>query len=232
MKLKNSTMPIEKRFTDNEIQELITNNAIGDFRARNTALIIGASYWGLTRVELSNLPLSCLMSETGQWYSVWRLPKDFSFNGEDRELYTADHIIPVLDAYIGWLSANNVGLSSLPTYRGHVDDMKFFVNDNLEKFALTKRTKKLANDKTSYQPRSMDDKLKSFIERTSIQGASPSTFRDSWLRMLHVNGCKIKDLMDVSGYKTKSTIVDKIKAEELELEKVFNKIYSRINIKK
>jgi hypothetical protein len=48
--------------------------------------------------------------------------------------------------------------------------------------------------------------------------------------MLHVNGCKIKDLMDVSGYKTKSTIIDKIRSEEIELENVFNTIYSRINL--
>lgn len=225
-------MPIEKRFTDSDIQELITNNSVGDFKERNTALIIGASYWGLTRIELSQLPLGCLMTETGKWHSCWTLPNEFALNGEARELYIADHIIPVLDAYLSWLTANNVGLSNISSYRGHDQDMKFFVNDNLEKFALTKRSKKLKNDKTSYQPRSMDDKLKSFIANSTVQGATPSTFRDSWLRSMYVNGCKIKDLMDVSGYKTKSTIVDKIKAEELELKVVFSKVFSRMNLNK
>lgn len=221
-------MPIEKRFTDSDIQELITNNSVGAFKERNTALLIGASYWGLTRIELSLLPLSCLMSETGKWYSCWTLPEEFALNGEARELYTADHIVPVLDAYLDWLTNHKVSLSNLSTYRGHDQEMKFFVNDNLSRFALTKRTKKLADNKTSYQPRSMDDKLKSLIANTSIQGATPSTFRDSWLRAMYTNGCKVKDLMDISGYKTKSTIVDKIKPEELELEKVFNKVYSRL----
>jgi integrase len=221
-------MPVEKRFTDSDIQALITNNAIGNFKARNAALIIGASYWGLTRIELSQLPLSCLMTETGKWYSCWALPKEFALNGEARELYTADHIVPVLDAYLDWLTLKEIELSSLATYRGHNDDMKFFVNDNLKPFALTKRTKKLADNKTSYQPRSMDDKLKSLIANANIQGATPSTFRDSWLRAMYSNGCKVRDLMDISGYKTKSTIVDKIKPEELELEKVFNKVYSRL----
>lgn len=225
-------MPIEKTFTNSDIQELITNNAVGDFKERNTALIIGASYWGLTRIELSQLPLGCLMTETGQWYSTWTLPSNYSFNGESRELYTADHILPVLNAYLDWLSAKNIGLSNLSTYRGHDPDVKFFVNDKFEKFALTKRSKRLANDKVSYQPRSMDDKLKNLLAGTSIQGATPSTFRDSWLRELHTHGCKIKDLMDVSGYKTQSTIVDKIKPKELELEKVFNNVYSRINFDK
>jgi len=225
-------MPIEKTFTNSDIQELITNNATGDFKKRNTALIVGASYFGLTRIELSLLPLSALMTESGKWYSTWTLPSECSFNGEPRELYTADHIIPVLDAYLSWLSAKKIGLSNLSTYRNHNPEMKFYVNDKLEEFALTKRSKKLVNNRVSYQARTMDDKLKSFLLKTSIQGATPSTFRDSWLRELYLGGCKIKDLMDVSGYKTQSTIVDKIKPKEIELEKVFNKIYSRISFKK
>jgi integrase len=223
-------MPIAKIFDDSDLQELINNNAVPRFKERNKALILGASYWGLTRVELCLLTLGCLMSESGKWYRKWVLPAEFSYNNEARELHTAEHVLPVLDNYVEWLKSNDVGESNISTYRKLDPEMKIFVNDKMEKFALTKRTARTPKGAVSYQPRSMDDKLKGFIANTSIKGATPSTFRDSWVKQMYENGCKYNELKAISGYKTKSTLDAKIRPQEQDLEQVFNAVFSRVNL--
>jgi hypothetical protein len=223
-------MPVEKFFNQDELQQLITNNAVGEFKKRNAALIIGASYWGLTRLELCDIPLKCLMTKSGKWLDKWTLPAELSFNGQERTLYTADKIKPVLDAYLEWLIEKEVALTNQNIYRGYDGENEFFVNDNLQPFKKTERKQRLKGGKVSYQPRSLDDKLISFIERTNIQGATPTTYRDSWVRMMFINGCKTRDLLAVSGYKNQASIADKIAREELQLEQVFNTVYSRIKV--
>ena len=223
-------MPVEKFFNQDELQQLITNNAVGEFKERNTALIIGATYWGLTRLELCDLPLKCLMTKSGKWLDKWTLPVGLSFNGQERTLYTADKIKPVLDAYLEWLIEKEVALTNQNIYRGYDGESEFFVNDNLQPFKKTERKQRLKAGKVSYQPRSLDDKLISFIDKTSIQGATPTTFRDSWIRTMFLTGCKERDLLAISGYKNKASIADKMKRDELELEAVFNCVYSRMKI--
>lgn len=221
-------MPVEKFFNQDELQQLISNNAVGEFKERNSALIAGASYWGLTRLELCDLPLKLLMTKSGKWLDKWTLPAEFSFNGQERTLYTANKIKPVLDAYLEWLITNEVALTNQSIYRGYDGESEFFINDNLMPFKKTERKQRLKDGKISYQPRSLDDKLISFIERTNIQGATPTTFRDSWIRMMYLSGCKTRDLLAISGYKNAASITDKIKRDELELDAVFNNVHSRL----
>jgi hypothetical protein len=223
-------MPVEKFFSENELQQLITNNADGEYGSRNAALIIAASFWGLTRLEICDLPLKLLMTKSGKWLDKWTLPAEFSFNGQERTLYTANKIKSVLDAYLEWLITNEVALTNQSIYRGYDGESEFFINDNLMPFKKTERKQRLKDGKISYQPRSLDDKLISFIERTNIQGATPTTFRDSWIRSMFLNGCKTRDLLAISGYKNLSSIADKIKRDEHQLEQVFNDVYSRIKI--
>lgn len=221
-------MPIEVIFSEADIQHIIDANSQPKFAARNKALIFGASYWGLERKELCLLPLRLLMAETGQWYKVWTLPAEYSYNGISRELRTSDHVIKVLDAYVDWLKSNSIGKSNLHTYRQLNPDMKFFVNDKGEPFKLTKRAKAKSNGEVSFQTRSMDDKLKGFIANAGIKGATVSTFRNSWIKMMHTHGCGYQDLKDISGIRTKATLDAKIKPVEHELQKVFNSVFSRI----
>jgi hypothetical protein len=222
-------MPIEKQFTSEDIQELIDNNKEGKYGPRNTALIFALSYWGLERKEISLLSLGSVMDDSGQWYRLWPIPPEYSHNGEGRELMTADHVIPALDAYSDWLIANNVGRTNLHTYRGFDPDMKLFVNDKFEPFALTPRNKPNADGSVSYQTRTLDDKIKSFIAATSIEGATLSTFRDSWLKSMYEAGCQYNELMDVSGIKRKETIDAKIRPYDKELEGIFNKVFNRMD---
>tara|TARA_B110000211_G_scaffold162671_2_gene183835 strand:+ start:10361 stop:11029 length:669 start_codon:yes stop_codon:yes gene_type:complete len=222
-------MPIEVLFSEKDIQKLIDTNNTPKFGPRNTALIFGLSYWGLERKEVCQLPLSAVMSESGQWYKSWFIPAEYSYNGEERELHTADHVVPVLDEYIGWLKQKGVGTSNLHTYRKLNPEMKLFVNDRLTPFELTERSTKKKDGSVSYQTRSLDDKLKSFIKNSGIEGATVGTFRDSWIKMMYEAGCGYNDLKAVSGIKTKSTLDAKIRPLERELEKVFNSVFSRIN---
>lgn len=222
-------MPLEVTFSQDDIQTIIDANNSPQFGPRNKALIICASYWGLDRKEICQLPLNALMSESGSWYKRWVLPEEFSFHGEARELCTADHVIPALDVYVDWLKSKEVGGSNLHTYRQLDGEMKFIVNDNYKPFALTKRKKPLNDGAVSYQTRALDDKLKGFILNAGIQGARVSTFRDSWVKMMYDNGCGYNELKSVSGIKTKSTLDAKIRPLERELQQIFNSVFSRIN---
>ncbi|MFT5723867.1 MAG: hypothetical protein ACI9JN_000984 [Bacteroidia bacterium] len=221
-------MPIEKIFSEDDIQHLINANSQPKYAVRNKALIFGVSYWGLERKEVCLLPLSAVMSESGQWHKIWYIPKEFSYNGEARELRTSDHVLPVFDAYVDWLKSHGVGKSNLHTYRQLNPDMKLFVNDNMQHFALTARSKLRTDGSVSFQTRSLDDKLKGFLANSRIQGATVSRFRDSWVKMMFDNGARYNDLKDISGIKTKATLDAKIKPVERELEKVFSSVFQRI----
>lgn len=98
------------------------------------------------------------------------------------------------------------------------------MNDRGEPYKLSLR-KKGSGD---YQPRSMNEQLKQMIKKTDLQGATPSSFRDSFIRGLYEKGCGWKDLMSVTGIKQKRTLERKVRPQEAELEKVFCQLFSRV----
>ena len=100
------------------------------------------------------------------------------------------------------------------------------MNDRGEPFKLSPRKK----GSTDYQPRTMNSKLKSFIEKAGIEGATVATFRDSWIKAMFDHGCHHKDLMRVSGIKQKETIDRKTRPAIQDLAKVFKDIYSRVRV--
>jgi hypothetical protein len=73
------------------------------------------------------------------------------------------------------------------------------LNDKGEPYKLSPRKK----GSTDYQARAMSAKLKTYIEKTGIEGATVATFRDSWVKAMYDSGCHHKDLMLVSGIKKK-----------------------------
>jgi integrase len=217
-------MATERLFTESDIQKLIDNNAAPPFGRRNAALIMGAAYWGLTPYELSMFSVKDVVAENGELYRIWVLPAHVAFNGEQRECHTEDHVLPFFDGYIDWRIANEMGASNLSAYRGLSPDAKFFINDRGEGYKLSPR-KKGSDD---YQPRAMNEQLKKLIEKTDLHGATPSSFRDSFVRGLYENGCGWKDLMAVTGIKQKRTLERKVRPQEAELDKVFRTLYSRV----
>jgi len=223
-----SIMPIEQLFSEHDIQNLINKNFAPPFGQRNAALIIGAAYWGLTPSELSLLSLESVMDKNGDFFKVWVLPDYVSYTGEARELQTADHILPILDSYMSWRADKKLHTSNISWYRDSDPKSPFFLNDNGGEFALSLRKKGTHN----YQARSMIDKLKTYIKNAGISGATPSTFRDSWVKTMYDNGCQYNELKLISGIKSKETLDRKIRPQQRELEVVFQDVFRRVKLPK
>jgi integrase len=221
-------MPIERMFNESDVQRLIDMNAIPPFGRRNRCLIIAAVYWGLTPSELSLLRIEDVMDQSGEFFRIWTLPASTAYNGDARELHTYDHVLPLFEQYMEWRASEGLYASNQSWYRGSDPKSHFFLNDRGEPFKLSPRKK----GSTDYQPRVMNAKLKSFISRAGIEGATVSTFRDSWVKAMYEAGCHHKDLMRVSGIKQKETIDRKTRPTIQDLEKVFKDIYSRVRVAK
>lgn len=217
-------MAIERLFTEQDIQALLDNNSAPPFGRRNAALIMGGVYWGLSPYELSMLSNEEVISENGEFFKVWVIPKHASYNHEPRECYTEDHVLAFFEEYANWKIEQNLGVSNIAAFRGLSPKGKFFLNDKGGKYKLSLRKK----DSDDLQPRAMSDQLKRMIKKAGLHGATPSSFRDSQIRELYNNGCGWKDLMTVTGIKQKRTLERRIRPEELELDKVFRSIYSRV----
>lgn len=219
-----SEMATERLFTENDIQQLLDNNAAPPFGRRNAALIMGAVYWGLTPYELSMLSVKDVMAESGEFYRIWVLPAHSAYNGEQRECHTEDHVLSFFEDYIDWRLTECLGISNIPAYRRLNPDSKFFLNNRGENYKLSPR-KKGSDD---YQPRSMNEQLKRLIKKAGLYGATPTSFRDSFVRGLYENGCGWKDLMLVTGIKQKRTLEHKVGPQEAELDIVFRTLFSRV----
>jgi len=217
-------MATERLFTERDIQELIDKNAAPPYGRRNAALIMGAVYWGLAPYELSLVSVQDVMSESGELLRVWVLPGHAAFNGKPRECFTENHILPFFDGYIEWRRKEGWGISNIHTYKNLNPESKFFFNDRGEPYKLSPR--KAGSDQ--FQPRSMNEQLKRLISRTDLHGATPTSFRDSYVRGLYENGCGWKDLMKLTGIKQKRTLEKKVRPQEAELEKVFHSLFSRV----
>lgn len=221
-------MPIERLFKESDVQRLIDTNSAPPFGQRNSCLIIAAVYWGLTPSELSLLRLEDVMDQSGEFFRIWTLPASTAYNGNARKLYTDDHVLPFFEQYMQCRDSEGLYASNQSWYRGSDPKSHFFLNDREEPFKLSPRKK----GSTDYQPRAMNAKLKSFISRAGIEGATVSTFRDSWIKAMSDAGCHYKDLMSVSGIKQRETIERKIRPAVQDLEKVFRDIYSRVKVSK
>jgi|GEM_PF-1183101 len=220
-------MPIERLFNEVDVQRLIDMNAGPPFGKRDSALIMGALYWGLTPSELSLLRLEDVMDQSGDFSRIWTLPSSTAYNSEERELHTEDHVLPFFEQYMDWRVSEGLYLSNQSWYRGCDPKSHFFLNDRGEPYKLSPRKK----GSSDYQPRTMQAKLKTVIEKAGIEGATAATFRDSWVKAMYDHGCHHKDLMRVSGIKQKETIDRKTRPAVQDLDKVFKDIYSHVRVR-
>lgn len=219
-------MPVNKIFTEKEVQEILDMNSAQPHGQRNSALVIGAVYWGLTPSELSLLRLEDVMDQNGEFYRIWILPDSVAYNGQAREVRTEEHVRVFFENYMADRVEKKRYLSNQARYRKSDPKSSFFLNDRGEPFKMSLRKK----GSSEYQPVSMNSKLKQLISNTGIQGATPSTFRDSFIKKMYEAGCHYKELMAVSGIKLKETLDRKIRPQERELEDVYKHLFSRITI--
>ncbi len=220
-------MAVERIFDEADIQELLEQNAIPPNGARNAALILGGCYWGLTPLELCLVSSEDVISPKGEFYRIWVLPEYASFNGEARQIHTEDHVLPFFEKYVEHRLSKEWGLSTnLHSHRGLKPDSKFFLNDQGERYKPTERKDKPG----AYQPRSMVEQLKRMIARTGIHGATPASYRDSYIKGLYEGGAGWKDLMKASGIKQKRTLEKKVRPHERQIEQVLKSLYSRVKM--
>lgn len=219
-------MAVERIFNESDIDRLLQKNAASPYGRRNAALILGGVYWGLTPLEASQVEIDNVMAANGELYKVWRLPAHFSYNGEAREIHTEDHILPFFEKYLELRREREWGLSSLISYRSLAPDSKFFLNDSGEPYKLTPRKA----DSGGYQPRSMNEQLKRMIARSDLSGATPSSFRNSFIKGMYENGCGWTELKKITGIKQKRTLEKKVRPRKHELKKVLRSLYSHVKI--
>jgi len=223
------SMPMERIFDEADVQELLEQNAIPPYGARNAALIMGGVYWGLTPLELCLTSIEHVISPSGELYRIWVLPNHAAFNGEAREIRTENHILPFFEKYIELRLSKKWELSTnLNSHRGLKPDSKFFLNDQGERYKPIKRKDK----PDSYQPRSMSEQLKRMIGRTDLDGATPASFRDSYIKGLYEGGAGWSALMTASGIKQKRTLEKKVRPHERELEDVLKGLFSQVKAPK
>jgi len=219
-------MAVERIFDEADLNQLIEQNAAHPYGRRNAALIFGGVYWGLTPLEASQIELENVIAPSGDFYRVWVLPAHFAFNGEAREIHTGDHILPFFEKYAELRQEKEWGLSNLKSHRSLAPDSKFFLNDSGEPYKVTARKA----GSGSYQPRSMNEQLKRMIGRTDLYGATPASFRDSFIKGMYDKGCGWTELKKVSGIKQKRTLEKKVRPHERELENVLKSLYSRVKM--
>lgn len=219
-------MSVNCIFDESDIQELINKNSSSTFGARNAALIMGGVYWGLTPLEQCRVKVEDVLAPDGQLYSKWMLPALSSYNGEEREIHTSDHIAPFFEKYIEMRLDQGWALSNFDTHRGLSPTSYFFLNDSAKQYKPTER-KGMSG---GYQPRSMIEQLKRMIARTEIEGATASTYRDSFIKAMYESGSGWSDLMKVSGIKQKRTLERKVRPHKCDLKSVVTKLYSRVKL--
>ncbi len=219
-------MPNERLFNERDVQELIDKNSAPPLGRRNAALIMGGVYWGLTLYELSVLDTKDVVAESGALYRIWVLPEYNSYNGEVRECRTEDHVAPFFEGWIKLRIMEGWGLSKLSSYQGLDPNSKYFLNDRGEPYKLSERKK--GTGQYQPQPQAMAEQFKRMIGRTSLYGARPTSFRDSFIKGMYEQGCKINELKKVTGIKQKRTLDNKIRPQEAELDEVFKKLFSRV----
>jgi hypothetical protein len=210
--------------SEDDINKVIKANSKPPFAIRNKAIVLASTYWLLSAYEVSELRLEDVMDKSGKFKSKWMLPDYVAQNGEKRELRTSIHIVKIMQDYIDWWKANGLYQSGKESYQGCDPKAPFILNDNYEKYALSKREKGGAN----VLPIALNKKLNSMLEVAGMKGCTPSSFRDSAIKIYFDNGCHYNDLKAISGIKTKKSLDSKIRPHEAELDSVMNGLFKNV----
>lgn len=227
-------MALERVFDVADINLLLEKNAVPPYGHRNVAIIMGGVYWGLTPVELSSVTVQDVMESNGEFRKVWVLPSCASFNKEARELHSESHVLPFFDNYVAFRIVKGWGTGNVASYRGLDPNSRFFLNDSGTEYALTKRKSK-EGDKdrpVQYQPRSMNEQLKRMLSRTNLVGATPASFRDSFIKAMYESGAGWNDLMKMTGIKQKRTLEKKVHPKVRDVDLVLQGLFSGVKIPK
>jgi hypothetical protein len=221
-------MALTRIFDEPDIEQLLAQNSAPPYGARDTALIMGAVFWGLTPLELTMVRTESIIAPSGEFYRVWVLPADASFNGKAREIHTEDQVLGYFEKYVKLRMKKKWLLSNLHSHCGLDPYAAFFLTDKGKAFPVTERKGKAG----TYHPYSMNKHLKMLIDRSGLYGATASSYRNSFINLLHREGVTLIDLMDITGISSKRTLESKIRPHESEVRESLNSIFSRVKFPK
>jgi hypothetical protein len=191
--------------SESDIKKVIKLNSKPPFALRNKALVLVSTYWLLSPIEASELRLEDVMDRDGQFYRIWVLPDHVAQNGEAREIRTSDHIAKIMQDYMDWWIANDLCSSGKKAYQGRDPKAPFILNDNYEKYALSKREKNGAG----VLPVALNKKLNSLLENAGMKGCSASSFRDSGIKMFYDNGADIMIYETLLALRPRKVLMEK-----------------------
>ncbi len=218
-------MPVERLLDEKDIVELLEQNSAPPYGPRNAALILGGVCWGLTPLELSKLTTETVVAPNGEFYRIWTLPVDESFNNEEREIFTEDHLVPLFQRYVDFRTGREWKTTKHKrSFQGLNPKSNFFLNDLGEAYG----TITTASGYT--QAKYVSDHIRRMIKRTNLYGATPASLRDSYIKLMYEAGCGWNELKKVSGIKHKKTLENKVRPHERELESLIGLIFSRVKM--
>lgn len=148
-----------------------------------------------------------------------------SFNNEEREILTEDHLVPLFQRYVD-LRLRNAWKTTKhkQAFQGLNPKSQFFLNDSGEPYGILKTA-------AGYQQaKYVSDHIRKMIGRTKLYGATPASLRDSYIKMVYEAGCGWKELKKISGIKHKKTLEKKVRPHERELEALIGTIFSKVKL--
>lgn len=217
-------MALPKIFDLKDIDHLLEQNSMPPHGRRNAALIACGVGWGLTLLEMSKVRNVDVMSPCGELYRIWVLPAHIAFNGKPREIITKGIVFGLLDKYINIKKSRKLQESNTFDYRCLLDTGELFLNDNNEPYKIDKR------EGNKSHARGIMSQFKKMIENTGINGATPSSFRESFINLMFEQGVSHGELMKATGIKQKKTIDKKLRQHERELTQALDSVFSRVKL--
>jgi len=219
--LLDEILPIEILLSEKDVLNVIKMNDKPPFAKRNKALVLGAVGWFLTPFEQTELTVKTVMNSDGTWKKEIELPKSITHNGIERTVVTGKPIELCMQQYVDWLKANNINESGLHSYQGLDPESALFVSDKYEKYALSPRKKGEAGT----QPIALNNKLNNLLETAGVEGGKAMTLRDSGIKIAYDKGAKVRDLLAVTGIRTLTSLMSRIRHSESEIAAVMNKTF-------
>ena len=217
-------MALPKIFDIKDINLLLEQNASPPYGERNAALIVCAAGWGLTLLEMSKVRNMDVIAPSGELYRIWVLPEHLAFNGEAREVHTQGVVFELLEKYIEVKKSKQLQKTNTFDYRGLQDTDKLFLNDHNEPYKIDRR------DGNKSHARGIMSQFKKMIDNTKINGATPSSFRESFINLMFEEGVSHGELMKLTGIKQKKTLDKKLRQHERELSQALSTVFARVKL--
>lgn len=214
-------------FTPKEIVKLSKKHSAGQFNPRDAALIAMAGLACFTAYDLSLIQVRDLVNERGGLVEDGCLDESFSPSGKARVFFLlrGTYLCEVLEQYIEWRLANELGGITPPIFGGLDPDSRFFLKDDGKPFDLNMKRRFEGDSAT--QPLKMQRQFQKYYLG---EGGSLKSLNDSFILNLWGESCQygttqaIRNLMALTGM-TAETLKAKCIRGHLSVQEALEGLY-------